>query len=131
MERIISVILGGGRGERLYPLTAKRAKPAVPFGGKYRLVDIPISNCLHADLRRIFLLTQFNSASLHRHIANTYRFDAFTKGFVELLAAEQTPRTRTGTSAPRTRCARTSSTSSPTTRPTASSCRATSSTGWT
>jgi glucose-1-phosphate adenylyltransferase len=91
MERIISVILGGGRGQRLYPLTAKRAKPAVPFGGKYRLVDIPISNCLHAELRRIFLLTQFNSASLHRHIANTYRFDAFTKGFVELLAAEQTP----------------------------------------
>ncbi len=91
MERIISVILGGGRGQRLYPLTARRAKPAVPFGGKYRLVDIPISNCLHAELRRIFLLTQFNSASLHRHIANTYRFDTFTKGFVELLAAEQTP----------------------------------------
>src|SRR5512136_2132976 len=90
MERIISVILGGGRGERLYPLTAKRAKPAVPFGGKYRLVDIPISNCIHADLRRIFVLTQFNSASLHRHIANTYRFDNFTRGFVELLAAEQT-----------------------------------------
>jgi glucose-1-phosphate adenylyltransferase len=90
MERIISVILGGGRGQRLYPLTAKRAKPAVPFGGKYRLVDIPISNCIHADLRRIFLLTQFNSASLHRHISNTYRFDNFTKGFVELLAAEQT-----------------------------------------
>jgi glucose-1-phosphate adenylyltransferase len=90
MERIISVILGGGRGQRLYPLTAKRAKPAVPFGGKYRLVDIPISNCLHADLRRIFLLTQFNSASLHRHISTTYRFDNFTRGYVELLAAEQT-----------------------------------------
>jgi glucose-1-phosphate adenylyltransferase len=90
MERIISVILGGGRGQRLYPLTAKRAKPAVPFGGKYRLVDIPISNCIHADLRRIFLLTQFNSASLHRHISNTYRFDNFTRGFVEILAAEQT-----------------------------------------
>jgi glucose-1-phosphate adenylyltransferase len=91
MERIISVILGGGRGQRLYPLTAKRAKPAVPFGGKYRLVDIPISNCIHADLQRIFLLTQFNSASLHRHIAHTYRFDDFTRGFVEVLAAEQTP----------------------------------------
>jgi len=91
VERIISVILGGGRGQRLYPLTAKRAKPAVPFGGKYRLVDIPISNCIHADLRRIFLLTQFNSASLHRHIATTYRFDNFTRGYVEILAAEQTP----------------------------------------
>ena len=79
-SRIISVILGGGRGQRLFPLTTKRAKPAVPFGGKFRLVDIPISNCLHAELRRIFLLTQFNSASLHRHIANTYRFDTFTQG---------------------------------------------------
>jgi glucose-1-phosphate adenylyltransferase len=90
MDRIISVILGGGRGQRLYPLTANRAKPAVPFGGKYRLVDIPISNCLHSDLRRIFVLTQFNSASLHRHISTTYRFDNFTRGYVELLAAEQT-----------------------------------------
>ena len=90
MERITSIIMGGGRGERLYPLTAKRAKPAVPFGGKYRLVDIPISNCLHAGLQEIYLLTQFNSASLHRHIHNTYRFDTFGKGFVEILAAEQT-----------------------------------------
>ena len=90
MEKIVSIILGGGKGQRLYPLTAKRAKPAVPFGGKYRLVDIPISNCLYAGLRQIYILTQFNSASLHRHIANTYRFDTFSKGFVEILAAEQT-----------------------------------------
>ncbi len=90
MAKIVSIILGGGRGQRLYPLTAKRAKPAVPFGGKFRLVDIPISNCIHAGLREIYILTQFNSASLHRHINNTYRFDTFDKGFVEVLAAEQT-----------------------------------------
>ncbi len=90
MNKIVSIILGGGRGQRLYPLTAKRAKPAVPFGGKFRLVDIPISNCIHAGLREIYILTQFNSASLHRHINTTYRFDAFSKGFVEVLAAEQT-----------------------------------------
>jgi glucose-1-phosphate adenylyltransferase len=88
---MVSIVLGGGKGQRLYPLTAKRAKPAVPFGGKYRLVDIPISNCIYAGLRQIYILTQFNSASLHRHIANTYRFDTFSKGFVEILAAEQTP----------------------------------------
>jgi glucose-1-phosphate adenylyltransferase len=90
VAKIVSIILGGGRGQRLYPLTAKRAKPAVPFGGKFRLVDIPISNCIHAGLREIYILTQFNSASLHRHINNTYRFDTFSKGFVEVLAAEQT-----------------------------------------
>jgi glucose-1-phosphate adenylyltransferase len=90
VEKITSIVLGGGKGSRLYPLTAKRAKPAVPFGGKYRLVDIPISNCLNANLRQIYILTQFNSASLHTHIANTYRFDTFSKGFVEILAAEQT-----------------------------------------
>jgi len=90
VHKIVSIILGGGRGQRLYPLTAKRAKPAVPFGGKFRLVDIPISNCIHAGLREIYILTQFNSASLHRHINNTYRFDTFSKGFVEVLAAEQT-----------------------------------------
>jgi glucose-1-phosphate adenylyltransferase len=90
VEKITSIILGGGRGSRLYPLTAKRAKPAVPFGGKYRLVDIPISNCLNAGLRQIYILTQFNSASLHTHISSTYRFDTFSKGFVEILAAEQT-----------------------------------------
>ncbi len=90
MDKITSIILGGGRGSRLYPLTAKRAKPAVPFGGKYRLVDIPISNCLNAGLREIYILTQFNSASLHTHIAATYQFDTFRRGFVEILAAEQT-----------------------------------------
>jgi glucose-1-phosphate adenylyltransferase len=90
VEKVTSIILGGGRGSRLFPLTAKRAKPAVPFGGKYRLVDIPISNCLNAGLRQIYILTQFNSASLHTHIASTYRFDTFSNGFVEILAAEQT-----------------------------------------
>jgi glucose-1-phosphate adenylyltransferase len=89
-ERVIAVILGGGRGQRLHPLTANRAKPAVPFGGKYRLVDVPISNCLHAGLREIYILTQYSSASLIQHIANTYRFDNFSRGFVEVLAAEQT-----------------------------------------
>ena len=85
------MILGGGAGTRLYPLTKDRSKPAVPIGGKYRLVDIPISNCLHANLRHIFVLTQFNSASLNHHVKNTYNFDAFSHGFVEILAAEQTP----------------------------------------
>ncbi len=86
---VLSVILGGGAGTRLFPLTKDRAKPAVPLGGKYRIVDIPISNCLNADLRRIFLLTQFNSSSLHRHIQESYRFDNFAHGFVEILAAQQ------------------------------------------
>ena len=84
------IILGGGRGERLYPLTKERAKPAVPFGGKYRLVDIPISSCIHSGFNQIYVLTQYSSTSLHRHIANTYIFDSFTLGFVEVLAAEQT-----------------------------------------
>ncbi len=88
---IVSVVLGGGAGTRLFPLTKDRAKPAVPLGGKYRLVDIPISNCINSDLRRIFVLTQFNSSSLHRHIQESYRFDAYSPGFVEILAAEQTP----------------------------------------
>jgi glucose-1-phosphate adenylyltransferase len=87
----LAIILGGGQGTRLFPLTAFRSKPAVPIGGKYRLIDIPISGCLHADIRRIFVLTQFNSASLNRHISNTYRLDRFSGGFVEILAAEQTP----------------------------------------
>lgn len=87
----LAIILGGGAGSRLFPLTATRSKPAVPIGGKYRLIDVPISGCLHADLRRIFVLTQFNSASLNRHISNTYRLDRFSGGFVEILAAEQTP----------------------------------------
>lgn len=87
----IAVILGGGRGTRLFPLTDHRSKPAVPVGGKYRLVDIPISNCLNSNIRRIYVLTQFNSASLNRHIKNTYNFDVFSSGFVDILAAEQTP----------------------------------------
>ena len=91
MNDVLTLILGGGRGTRLFPLTRMRSKPAVPIGGKYRLIDIPISNCLHADLKRIFVLTQFNSASLNRHIAQTYRLDLFSEGFVEVLAAEQTP----------------------------------------
>ncbi len=91
MNDVLTLILGGGRGTRLYPLTHMRSKPAVPLGGRYRLIDIPISNCLHAGLKRIFVLTQFNSASLNRHIAQTYRLDVFSDGFVEVLAAEQTP----------------------------------------
>jgi glucose-1-phosphate adenylyltransferase len=85
------VILGGGAGKRLFPLTAQRSKPAVPLGGKYRLVDVPISNCINSDVIRMFVLTQYNSASLNRHIATTYRFSPFADGFVEVLAAEQTP----------------------------------------
>lgn len=90
-NEILSVILGGGAGTRLHPLTASRSKPAVPIAGKYRLVDIPISNCLHAGMGRMFVLTQYNSASLNRHIKNTYHFSAFSKAFVDILAAEQTP----------------------------------------
>lgn len=91
----IAVILGGGRGTRLHPLTGHRSKPAVPIAGKYRLVDIPISNCLNSGIRKIYVLTQFNSASLNRHIKNTYNFDAFGSGFVDILAAEQTPKSQT------------------------------------
>lgn len=94
MKSMIAIILGGGRGSRLHPLTKFRSKPAVPIAGKYRLVDIPISNCLNSDIRRIFVLTQFNSASLNRHIKNTYNFDVFSQGFVDILAAEQTPRSQ-------------------------------------
>ncbi|AGA25891.1 glucose-1-phosphate adenylyltransferase [Singulisphaera acidiphila] len=90
MSRVICLILGGGRGTRLYPLTKSRSKPAVPIAGKYRLIDIPISNCIHSGLNEIFVLTQFNSVSLHRHIANTYKFDPFGGGMVEVLAAQQT-----------------------------------------
>ena len=90
MNRFISLILGGGVGSRLYPLTKDRSKPAVPIGGKYRLIDIPISNCLNAGLNRIFVLTQFNSASLNRHVKNTFHFDSFNSGYVDILAAEQT-----------------------------------------
>jgi glucose-1-phosphate adenylyltransferase len=89
-NQVLSVILGGGRGTRLFPLTKDRAKPAVPLGGKYRLVDIPISNCINSGFLRVFLLTQYASASLHRHISQSYKFDHFSAGFVEILAAEQT-----------------------------------------
>jgi len=89
-DDIIAVILGGGRGERLYPLTKDRAKPAVPIAGKFRLVDIPISNCIHAGIDRIFVLTQFNSTSLNRHIVRTYHFDMFSRGYIQILAAQQT-----------------------------------------
>lgn len=87
----LAIIMGGGAGSRLYPLTKDRAKPAVPLAGKYRLVDIPISNCINSGVRQVFVLTQFNSASLNRHIARTYKFDQFARGFVEVLAAQQTP----------------------------------------
>src|SRR5215510_2538870 len=90
-KEILAVILGGGAGTRLYPLTASRSKPAVPIAGKYRLVDIPISNCINSGINRMFVLTQFNSASLNRHIKNTYHFSAFSSAFVDILAAEQTP----------------------------------------
>lgn len=88
---VVAVILGGGAGSRLYPLTSTRSKPAVPIAGKYRLVDIPISNCINSNINRMFVLTQYNSASLNKHIKNTYQFSAFSSGFVDILAAEQTP----------------------------------------
>ena len=90
-HNLLAVVLGGGAGSRLFPLTKERSKPAVPLGGKYRLVDVPISNCINSDVIRIFVLTQYNSASLNRHIAQTYRFSTFADAFVEILAAEQTP----------------------------------------
>jgi glucose-1-phosphate adenylyltransferase len=91
VRSVLALILGGGQGSRLFPLTQLRSKPAVPIGGKYRLIDVPISNCLHADIRRIYVLTQFNSASLNRHVSQAYRMDLFSSGFVDVLAAEQTP----------------------------------------
>ena len=91
MLKVLSIVLGGGKGTRLFPLTKERSKPAVPFGGKFRIVDIPISNCINAGFKKIYILTQFNSASLHLHIAKSYNFDTFSSGFVEILAAEQTP----------------------------------------
>lgn len=90
MKNVLAIILGGGRGTRLYPLTKFRAKPAVPIGGKFRLIDIPISNCLHWDVKKIMVLTQFNTASLHRHISQSYKFDGFSEGFLQILAAQQT-----------------------------------------
>jgi glucose-1-phosphate adenylyltransferase len=92
-KRVLAVIMGGGRGTRLHPLTLERSKPAVPLAGKYRLVDIPISNCINSDINRMFLLTQFQTASLHRHIQSTYHFDPFGGGFVDILSAEQTEKT--------------------------------------
>ncbi|REE25541.1 glucose-1-phosphate adenylyltransferase [Winogradskyella pacifica] len=93
-DKVLSIILGGGQGSRLYPLTEKRSKPAVPIAGKYRLVDIPISNCINSDIKRMYVLTQFNSASLNRHIKNTYHFSFFSSAFVDVLAAEQTPNSK-------------------------------------
>ena len=90
MRNVLTLVLGGGRGTRLYPLTKYRSKPAVPLAGKYRLIDIPLSNCINSGLNRIYVLTQFNSVSLHRHIRRTYTFDQFSGGFVEILAAQQT-----------------------------------------
>ena len=94
-NKVLSIILGGGQGSRLYPLTDRRSKPAVPIAGKFRLVDIPISNCINADIKRIFVLTQFNSAGLNKHIKNTYHFSFFSSAFVDVLAAEQTPESKT------------------------------------
>ena len=94
-NKVLSIILGGGQGSRLYPLTHDRSKPAVPIAGKYRLVDIPISNCINSDIKRMYVLTQFNSASLNRHITNTYHFSFFSSAFVDVLAAEQTPQNNT------------------------------------
>ena len=94
-DKVLAIILGGGQGSRLYPLTQDRSKPAVPIAGKYRLVDIPISNCINADIKRMYVLTQFNSASLNRHIKNTYHFSFFSSAFVDVLAAEQTPNNKT------------------------------------
>src|SRR5678815_5995103 len=90
----LALILGGGQGQRLYPLTKMRSKPAVPLGGKYRLIDITVSNCINSGITQIYVLTQFNSASLNRHLSRTYRFSPFSDGFVDILAAEQTPDNR-------------------------------------
>ncbi|MBV9241415.1 MAG: NTP transferase domain-containing protein, partial [Acidobacteria bacterium] len=89
-DNVVAVILGGGAGSRLFPLTRERSKPAVPLAGNYRLIDVPVSNCINSEITQIFVLTQYNSASLNRHIAQTYRFSRFSTGFVEILAAEQT-----------------------------------------
>src|SRR5687768_16871333 len=89
-DNVVAVILGGGAGSRLFPLTHERSKPAVPLGGTYRLIDVPVSNCINSEITQIFVLTQYNSASLNRHISRTYRFSSFSTGFVEVLAAEQT-----------------------------------------
>src|SRR5215213_3430219 len=90
-SNVLSVIMGGGQGTRLFPLTKDRAKPAVPLAGKYRIVDIPISNCINSGVRQVYVLTQYNSALLNRHISRAYKFDLFSSGFIEILAAQQTP----------------------------------------
>ena len=90
VQKVLALVLGGGRGTRLYPLTRDRSKPAVPLAGKYRIIDVPLSNCINSGVQRIYVLTQFNSVSLHRHIRRTYTFDPFSGGFVEILAAQQT-----------------------------------------
>jgi glucose-1-phosphate adenylyltransferase len=90
LDKVLGIIMGGGRGTRLYPLTRDRAKPAVPIAGKYRLIDIPISNCINSEIHNIAVLTQYNSVSLHRHITQTYNFDSFHRGYVQIWAAEQT-----------------------------------------
>ena len=90
VQRVLALVLGGGRGTRLFPLTRDRSKPAVPLAGKYRIIDVPLSNCINSGVQRIYVLTQFNSVSLHRHIRRTYTFDPFNGGFVEILAAQQT-----------------------------------------
>lgn len=131
MDKVLSIVLGGGKGTRLYPLTKDRAKPAVPFGGRYRIVDIPISNCINSGFNQIYVLTQFNSASLHLHVARTYIFDNFSNGFVELLAAEQTLTHSGWYEARPTRCVRTWCTSGRSARATTSSYRAISCTAWT
>ena len=108
MEELVAIVLGGGAGERLFPLTRERSKPAVPLAGKYRLIDIPVSNCINSAVWRMYVLTMFQSASLNSHLANAYRFDAFSRGFVQVLAAEQRvgkhgcprPRRPIGSSAP-------------------------------
>lgn len=114
MKRVLAIILGGGAGTRLQPLTLTRAKPAVPLGGKYRLIDIPISNCINSGIHKIYALTQFNSQSLNRHLSLTYNFaSGFSGGFVEVLAAQQTPTARAGSRAPPMRYANTASCSKP------------------
>ena len=104
MQDVLGLILGGGQGSRLYPLTQKRSKPAVPIAGKYRLIDIPISNCLHAGIEKIAILTQFNSVSLHRHITNTYRRDMFTQGWVDCWRLSKHRKVRDGIRGPRMLC---------------------------
>ena len=127
---VTAVILGGGKGSRLFPLTQYRAKPAVGFGGKYRIIDIPLSNCINSGIKRIFVLTQFLSTSLHRHIMQTYRFDQFTEGFVEILAAQQTHVGEDWFRAPPMPCAPPSTIPCTTSPTRCSSCRAINCAGW-